>query len=129
MLKKIIIALLIALPLTGCASNDTSVDSTTIDSNNYITQGRYYTDGRVITTDGNEWAYQTDAISDSPAYNSEPVYVVFSDEGTPENIYDDAIIGLVLDKETEIYDRLEDELSKEFTIERSDNNIRIIKAQ
>ena len=30
----------------------------------YTAYGRYYTDGTVITNDGNEWSYTTDIISD-----------------------------------------------------------------
>ena len=96
-----------------------------VEAKRYMTTGRYYDNGSVITKDGNVWGYQTEIISDKESYDNEPVYVVFDDNGT-ETIYDDAIIGLVLDMETAIYDALETKLSSAFEIERDGNNIRII---
>lgn len=87
--------------------------------------GRYYTSGEVITKDGNVWGYSQHIISERESYDNEPVFALFDDNGTPENIYDDEIYGLVLDRETEIYDRLEAELSKSFTVERNGNVISI----
>lgn len=92
----------------------------------YMATGRYYVDGNVVTHDGNVWAYQTETISDAPSYNNEPVYVIFDDNGTEIDIYDDAVVGLILDVRTAIYDELETELSKDFELERENNNIRII---
>ena len=92
-----------------------------------MTVGRYYTDGSVITHDGNVWGYQTEIISDEPAYNNEPVFVVFDNNGTETDIYDDIVIDLMLDVRTAIYDELEAELSKEFVLERENNNIKIIE--
>lgn len=90
-----------------------------------MTVGRYYINGSVITHDGNIWDYQTETISDEPSYDNEPVYVVFDNNGTETDIYDDIVIGLILDVRTAIYDELETELSKDFVIERDGNNIRI----
>ena len=45
--------------------------------------------------------------------------------GTPDDIYDDEILGLVLDRETAIYDNLEEELSENFTVERDGNVLTI----
>lgn len=61
----------------------------------YIAAGWYYTDGEVITEDGNIWGYSQDIISEQPSYDDEPVLAVFDDAGTPDNIYDDEIVGLV----------------------------------
>lgn len=97
-----------------------------VETKRYMTTGRYYDNGSVITKDGNVWDYQTETISDKPAYDSEPVYIVFNDNGT-ETIYDDAIIGLVLDRETAIYDALEMELSTAFELERDGNNIKLVR--
>ena len=95
----------------------------------YFTSGRYYftadLQGQVLTEDGNIWGYTQDIISDEPSYHSEPVIACFDDMGTPNNIYDDEIISLVLDRETAIYDELETSLSEAFEIERNGNNIRI----
>ena len=91
----------------------------------YTAYGRYYTDGTVITNDGNEWSYSTDTISDQTPYDNMPVWVGFDDNGTSDNITDDIILDIVYDRETAIYDRLETALSDKFELERKDNNIRI----
>ena len=57
----------------------------------YIVSGHYYACGEVITEDGNLWGYDG-GTSD---YDNEPVNVLFDDMGTPDNIYDDEIVGLV----------------------------------
>jgi hypothetical protein len=127
-MKKIAVALALCAIMffcSGCTKNEPEPAPATVETKQYITTGRYYANGSVITKDGNVWDYQTDTISDKPAYDNEPVHVVFDDNGT-ETIYDDAIIGLVLDMETAIYDKLEAELSSVFEIERDGNNIRII---
>ena len=121
-MKRIFALSLIALTLCGCGNNATTVEP---EHTQYYQGGRYYTSGEVITNDGNIWDYQTDIISEEPSYDAEPVYAVFDDNGTPDNIYDDAVLGLVLDRETAIYDALEVALSEEFNLERNGNNIRI----
>lgn len=93
--------------------------------NKYTAYGRYYTDGTVITNDGNEWAYSTDLISNQTPTDDMPVWIGFDDNGTPGDITDDIILGLVYDRETAIYDELETALSDKFELERNDNNIRI----
>lgn len=123
-MNKILTAsiLLLSVSLCGCA---TTVDTVEQEHVQYYQSGRYYTFGELITNDGNVWEYTQDIISEEQAYNNEPVYAVFDDNGTPENIYDDAILGLVLDRETAIYDALEVALSAEFNLDRDGNNIRI----
>lgn len=91
----------------------------------YTAYGRYYTDGTVITDDGNEWSYSTDAISDQTPYNNMPVWIGFDDNGTPTDITDDIILGLVYDRETAVYDALETTLTDKFELEREGNNIKI----
>jgi hypothetical protein len=91
----------------------------------YTAFGRYYTNGTVITDDGNEWSYTTDTISDKTPTDHMPVWIGFDDNGTPDDIYDDVILGFVYDVNTAIYDALETELSKEFELERDGNNIHI----
>ena len=54
-----------------------------------------------------------------------PEYICFGDVGTPDNIYDDEVLGLIYDRETAIYDSLETSLSEVFAVERDGNNIRI----
>ena len=109
---------------SGCSASKPEVEHTY-----YFQHGRYYltTDlqGQVITEDGNIWNYTQDIISEEPAYHNEPVYIGFGDNGTPDIIEDDIIVGLVLDRETAIYDKLETALSESFTIERDGNNIKI----
>lgn len=128
-MKKLlsITCILISLLLTACSAQPQAPTEDPAPHNRYITTGRYYTNGSVITADGNIWGYSTDTISDRPAEDAMPVYVAFDDNGTADNIYDDSILGLVLDVETLIYDRLESTLSESeaFTIERDGNNIHI----
>lgn len=76
-MRKAII-LLCALILTGCSAKE---------STNYVAPG-YYANGTVITDDGNIWDYQTEMRDSS-------VHVVFNDNGTADNIYDDIIIDLI----------------------------------
>lgn len=54
----------------------------------YATSGYYYLDGTIITADGNIWDFQTDAFTAPET----AVQVIFDDNGTPDNIYDDAIL-------------------------------------
>ena len=122
-MKKILAVSLIALSLCGCGSN--TISEPAVEHSTYYQSGRYYISGEVITNDGNIWGYQTEIISEDPSYDAEPVYAVFDDNGTPDNIYDDVVLGLVLDRETAIYDALEVALSAEFDLERTGNNIRI----
>ena len=84
-MRKLLIAALATLLLTGCSAP--AEDESTV----YVVSGHYYTVGEVITEDGNIWGY----ISDAPIYNDEPVYVLFDNAKTPDYIYDDAIIGLI----------------------------------
>lgn len=94
----------------------------------YTAQGRYYLDGTVITNDGNDsqwWEYSTDNISNETLYDGIPVWVIFDDNGTPDNITDDIIKGLVYDRETAVYDQLEDALGDKFELTREGNNIKI----
>ena len=58
------------------------------ESTNYVTPGHYYENGTVITDDGNIWGYQTEMDDCS-------VHVIFNDNGTVDNIYDDIIIDLI----------------------------------
>ena len=103
------------------------VDETTpkVEPTRYTAYGRYYIDGTVITNDGNEWLYSTDVISDKTPTDNMPVWIGFDDNGTPADITDDIVLGLVYDVYTAIYDALETELSKEFELERDGNNIQI----
>ena len=121
---------LCSMLLSGCATatngNEAVTSETDIGHEQYMTTGRYYANGNVITHDGNVWGYQTEIISDEPSYDNEPVYVIFDNNGTETDIYDDMVIGLIFDARTAIYDELETELSKDFVLERENNNIRII---
>lgn len=124
MKKKIILALVGAtMLLSGCTKEPQIIAETK--PTTYITAGRYYTCGEVITSDGNVWGYSQDIISEAPSYDDEPIYALFDDNGTPDNIYDDEILGVVLDRETAIYDELEVALSESFTVERNGNIISV----
>lgn len=95
-----------------------------VEHTRYTAYGRYYTEGTVITNDGNEWSYSTDTVSDKAPYDAMPVWIGFDDNGTAD-ITDDIILGLVYDRETAIYDALETALNDEFDLERDGNNIQI----
>ena len=97
----------------------------TVEHTRYTAYGRYYIDGTVITNDGNEWAYSTDTISDQTPTDAMPVWIGFDDNGTPTDITDDIILGLVYDRNTAIYDDLETALGDKFELERDGNNIHI----
>lgn len=119
------------ITLTGCANKQTEIkkEESTVEPAVYFQYGRYYFNadlqGQVVTEDGNVWDYTQEIISEEPSYHNEPVLAALDDNGTPDIIEDDSIIGLVLDRETAIYDELETTLSKDFNIEREGNNIRI----
>ena len=109
----------------GIESHKTVEVTPTVESTRYTAYGRYYTDGTVITDDGNIWDYSTDTISDKTPYDNMPIWIGFDDNGTPDEIHDDIILGAVYDRETAIYDALETALADEFELERNDNNIQI----
>lgn len=120
MKKLIALALVVGafLMTAGCTNTEPA-------HTRYVAQGHYYADGTVITTDGNIWDYQTDIISDKPSYDHQAVNVGFDDNGTPDDITDDIILGLTWDVATSIYDDLETALSDSFQLERDGNNIHI----
>lgn len=121
MKKSIILPITLSLFLTGC-SHTTAPE---VHTRYAVTDCRYYINGTVITPDGNIWGYETGAVSDTAVYDNMPVWAGFDDNGTPDDIYDDEIIGLVYDRNTAIYDALENELSDSFELERTGNTIRI----
>ena len=125
-MKKILAISMLALSLCGCGATTTEPD---VEHIMYFQSGRYYftadLQGQVVTNDGNVWEYTQDVISDKPSYHNEPVIAVLDDNGTPDDIYDDSVVSLVLDQETAIYDALEASLSESFELEREGNNIRI----
>lgn len=91
----------------------------------YTQYGRFYTNGTLITDDGNEWEYFTDTVSDITVYDNMPVWVAFDDNGTPDNVTDDIILGMVYDRTTACMDTLERELSDSYTLCRKGNTITI----
>ena len=125
MKKLVSIVLASAMTLTvGCSTSKGEVAPKS-DPQKYTTYGRYYTDGTIITNDGNIWGYSTDTISGRTPTDAMPIWVAFNDNGTPDNIYDDIVLGAVYDRNTAIYDELESALSDSFELERDGNNIRI----
>lgn len=127
MKKMLLLALAGAMSLSiGCSKAEPTPKA---ESQRYTAYGRYYTNGTVITNDGNEWSYSTDIISDKTPTDAMPVWVGFDDNGTPNNVEDDIILGLVYDRETAIYDALETALGDTFELERNGNNIKIKEVQ
>lgn len=86
-MRKLLIAVLTILYLVGCGAESSPEPEHTM----YIVSGHYYACGEVITEDGNVWGY----VSGTSDYDNKPVNVLFDDMGTPDNIYDDEIVGLV----------------------------------
>jgi hypothetical protein len=129
MKKSIALTLIVGafLMATGCSSNTEREPMLTpkVESQQYTAYGRYYLDGTVITNDCNEWEYSTDTISDKTPTDAMPVWIGFDDNGTPADITDDIILGLVYDRNTAIYDQLEATLGESFEVERNGNNIHI----
>ena len=121
-MKRIIALIGIALLLGGCQGKQAKCEP---EHTTYITKGRYYVCGEVVTEDGNVWSYSQDIISERESYDYEPVFALFDDNGTPSEITDDEIYGVVLDRETAVYDELEIELSKSFVVERTGNIISV----
>jgi hypothetical protein len=131
-MKKILTVILIlctTFALIGCTTEKAEPQT-------YTAYGRYYTNIEVegigiiegvITDDGNVWEYHTDTISDRTPSDAMPVWVGFNDNGTPADITDDIVLGLVYDLNTAIYDDLETALSDKFEVHRNKNNIQIRK--
>lgn len=118
--RTMLSAIALSVLLTGCGNAKPEVEH-----NRYVMQGRYYTDHICEDTNGNMWEYTTTTISNIDVYDGMPVYICFDDAGTPDNIYDDEVLGLVYDRETAVYDELENTLSEAFVVERDGNHIRI----
>lgn len=102
----VILCILCCLAFAGCVQREIEPEHTT-----RIVAGRYYTCGEVITDDGNAWEYSQDLISEMESYDHQPVFALIDDNGTPDHIQDDEVYGLVLDRETKVYDELEAALS------------------
>lgn len=93
MTTKILAALMLAAQLTGVCATTAPSASTPV--NVYTLDGIYCVD-EVITSDGNHWSYDMlDYVGDIPAYDGMPVTVWLSDNGTPDDMTDDIILGLV----------------------------------
>ena len=88
---KVIAALMLAAQLTGaCATTAPSASA-----NVYTLDGIYCVD-EVYTSDGNRWSYDMlDYVGDIPTYDGMPVTVWLSDNGTPDDVTDDVVLGLV----------------------------------
>ena len=120
------------LMTTGCTTQEEPTPKS--EPQTYTAYGRYnsniemsdgiYVEG-ITTNDGNVWEYHADTVSSIPVYDGMPIWAGFSDNGTPDNIEDDIILGLVYDRNTAVYDDLETALGENFTIQRDGNNIKI----
>lgn len=91
MTAKVIAALMLAAQLSGVCATTAPSASTNV----YTLDGIYCVD-EVYTSDGNHWSYDVvDTIDGIPAYDGMPVTVWLSDNGTPDNVTDDVVLGLV----------------------------------
>ena len=72
-------------------------------------------------------APRPDEVDGVKVYDNMPVWVVFDDNGTYDNLYDDNVLGMVFDRETAIYDELYEAMSEEedWEVTRDGNNIHI----
>lgn len=118
------ILILLATTLCGCS---TVTELPAAEPSHYVLNGRY-TDGTLTTYDGNVWEYTASEIVDKSKnsveiYDNIPVFALMSDNGTSEQT-DDIVVGLVFDRETAIYDDLDEEFS-DYDIERNGNEIHI----
>ena len=88
---RLLAALMLAAQLTSaCATTAPSANV-----NVYTLDGIYCVD-EVYTSDGNQWSYDMlDYVGDTPTYDGMPVTVWLSDNGTPDDVTDDVILGLV----------------------------------
>lgn len=113
--------------LTGCTRTPEPEPPATVTK--YITRARY-TAPQLTTADGNLWSYdgavQGENIPEHHQTNT-PVYAVFHDNGTPDELTDDVVCGLVFDRETAIYDDLYQTFSNDpyFTVDREGNTLHI----
>lgn len=133
-MKKALLIATLATFLMGCGkveiAEETQAEVIVVPetrvAENRVVYGRYYTDGTVVTADGNEWGYFAEEISEKTPYDGMPIAVVLNDSGTIE-IEDDFIKGVVFDRETAIYDELEDQMktNENWTVTRTGNDIRI----
>lgn len=88
---KVIAALMLAAQLSGACATTAPSASTNV----YTVDGIYCVD-TVYTSDGNRWDYDMlDYVGDTPTYDGMPVTVWLSDNGTPDDVTDDVILGLV----------------------------------
>ena len=88
---KILAALMLAAQLSGACA--TTAPSAPV--NVYALDGIYCVD-EVYTSDGNHWSYDiVDYVGDVSAYDGMPVTVWLSDNGTPDDVTDDVVLGLV----------------------------------
>ena len=88
---KILAALMLAAQLTGACATTAPSASTNV----YTLDGIYCVD-EVYTSDGSRWGYDVvDTIDGIPAYDGMSVTVWLSDNGTPDDMTDDFILGLV----------------------------------
>lgn len=119
--KAVLPAIALSILLTGCGAEQQHT--------RYVAQGRYYADDICEDSSGNLWEYSATTVSNIEVYDGMPVYICFDDAGTPSNIYDDEVLGLVYDRETAVYDELESALSESFELRRDGNNIHILKEE
>ena len=90
---KILAALMLAAQLTGACATTAPSASTPV--NVYTLDGIYCVD-EIFTSDGNRWGYDmVDYVGDTPTYDGMPVTVWMSDNGTPDDVTDDVVLGLV----------------------------------
>lgn len=85
-MKKTLIAIIttaLLASMTACAPNPAP-------HHTYAVSGHYHLNGTIITSDGNLWDFQTSAFTTDATH----IQVIFDDNGTPDNIYDDVILNI-----------------------------------
>ena len=98
-LLALIIILCTVFALVGCSVSEPI-------HTRYDLEGRYLTNGTIITSDGEKWNYYSELIGDEIPYDNMPLLLTLDDNGTPEEIKDDIITGVVYDFDTAVTEGL-----------------------
>ena len=127
-MKKVAIMMMLAMmTLVGCGAEqeyEPVEEVVEVEADYYTMFGRYYDEGYVCDEFGEVWEFWWE--TDEEVYDGMPVKMIMSDSGT-DLLYDDEVLELVYDRETAIYDALEDELGEVdgWDITRDGNTIHI----
>lgn len=138
MLKKLLLILTLSLAIPSQTIEAPVVEDvkyTHDDCEHYKIRARYYPSEMpslgtkpyaLLTSDGYEFSYETTEIDGKPVYDGMPVFMYICDHNS-NNLNDFEVVDVKKDIETEIYDRLYNELSEneDWILTRNGNHIHI----